>query len=209
MANHKLRETFDVILGGERTTESTPPGPATTKTSPGGTRSSVPGTPSTISSATSSAIPSAEVERFVALAEGGFFFPNFISDYVLRDLSLGEQSVLNRLLRLTQGINVPSGKLRIKDVAEACGISPEFAIRTVESLEEKGLLRILRHNPFTRTVRYRLDVLKQWQGKLVLCAVCHGPIRPQDEMTLVPVARSLRGIQEVPVHNACLEGDPS
>ena len=119
------------------------------------------------------------MERFVALAEGGFFFPNFISDYVLRDLSLGEQSVLNRLLRLTQGINVPSGKLRIKDVAGGRAESaPSLQFAPWRASREKGLLRILRHNPFTRTVRYRLDVLKQWQGKLVLCAVCHGPIPP-------------------------------
>jgi hypothetical protein len=198
MANRKLRETFDVILGGDRVTAQPAPA-ARSRAEPAGAAGEAPRPPS---------IPAADLDRYVALAEGGFFYPNFVSDFLLRDLSLGEQSVFNRLLRLTQGVDGPPGKLRIADVADACGITPEFAARTVDSLQEKRLMRVVRLNPFTRAVRYRLDVLKQWQGKLVLCAVCHGPIRRDEEKTLVPVSRSSHGIQEIPVHRRCLHGDP-
>jgi hypothetical protein len=203
--NHKLRETFDVILGGERVDEA-PPLPAPEDA--GAPRTS-PGAPGPQSRTTQRTIRSQEVNRYVTLAEGGFFYPNFISDYLMRELSLGEQSVLNRLLRLTQGVEDPADRLRIHDVAAACGITPELAASTLESLQEKGLMRVMRQNPFTRSIRYRLDVLKQWQGKLVLCAVCHGSILPGQEASLVPIARSARGIQEVPVHDRCLDGDPA
>lgn len=197
MANQKLRETFDVILGQESGSESRAGDRKIPVDDSGaGATREVP------------VLPSHEVDRFVSLAEGGFFYPNFISDYLMQDLSLGEQSVFNRLLRLTQGMNRLSGKLRVKDVADACGITPELAARTLESLQEKGLMKVVRNNPFTRSIRYRLDVLKQWQGKLLLCAVCHGPIGPEDARILVPVARSMNGIQEVPVHADCLKGDP-
>ena len=197
MVNRKLRETFDVILGGKRTTADPPPDPSQDTARIAGTDEAPPPT-----------IPAAELDRYVVLAEGGFFYPNFISDYVMRDLSLGEQSVFNRLLRLTQGVDGPSGKLRLEEVAEACGVTPEFALRTVQSLQDKGLMRVFRLNPFTRCIRYRLDVLKQWQGKLVLCAVCHAPIRPGEDKAMTPVARSSRGVQEVPVHRRCLQGEP-
>ncbi len=211
MANQKLRETFDVILGQE---SDSGPGiesrnetrnETTSEDRVHSVQDSGTGAGSTREIPT---LPSHEVDRFVSLAEGGFFYPNFISDYLMQDLSLGEQSVFNRLLRLSQGMNRLSGKLKVKDVAEACGISPAFAARTLESLQEKGLMRVVRNNRFTRSIRYRLDVLKQWQGKLVLCAVCHGPISPEDARTLLPVARSVNGIQEVPVHVDCLTGDP-
>ncbi|MBN2490105.1 MAG: hypothetical protein JXQ29_04570 [Planctomycetes bacterium] len=206
MANRKLRETFEVILGAQRVTgqPAAAAAPAVAAqpdaaTRPAAEPSAAPRPP---------VIPSAELDRYVALAEGGFFFPNFISDFLLRDLSLGEQSVFNRLLRLTQGLDGPAGNLRIRDVADACGITPEFAARAVESLQEKKLLNAVRLHPFSRSIRYRLDVLKQWQGKLVLCAVCHGPIRPGEEKALVAVARSAQGTQEVPVHRRCLRGEP-
>jgi len=203
--NHKLRETFDVILGGERIDEA--PAPLTPEKARSPLNPDGPeGSPAEPARRT---IRSDEVHRYVTLAEGGFFYPNFISDYLMRDLSLGEQSVLNRLLRLTQGVDGPAGRLRIHDVAAACGITPELAASTVESLQEKGLMRVVRQNPFTRSIRYRLDVLKQWQGRLVLCAVCHGSILPDQEASLVPIARSARGIQEVPVHDRCLDGDPA
>ena len=206
MANQKLRETFDVILGqeagSESDLESRIESTGDERDCPVRETGAEPGPTREIPT-----LPSHEVDRFVSLAEGGFFYPNFISDYLMPDLSLGEQSVFNRLLRLSQGMNRLSGKLKVNDVAEACGITPAFAARTLESLQEKGLMRVVRNNRFTRSIQYRLDVLKQWQGKLVLCAVCHGPIGPEDARTLVPVARSVNGIQEVPVHVDCLKGE--
>jgi len=196
--NQKLRDTFDVILGGERTTQDLKPASVKTATSPQESDSGLRAT----------SIPSGEVDRFVSLAEGGFFYPNFVSDYMMKDLSLGEQSVFNRLLRLTQGLDRLSGKLKIKDVADACGITPDFAARSIQSLQEKGLMRVIRHNPFSRSIRYRLDVLKQWQGKLLLCAICHGTIGPEDERVRIPVARSGQSIQEVLAHAGCLQGEP-
>jgi hypothetical protein len=203
MSSDKLRETFDVILGGERAAPSARPPAAGAVAAPvrafAGSEADDPPT-------SGREIPSLEADRYIALAEGGFFYPNIISDYVMRDLSLGEQSVFHRLLRLSQGLDTVSDKVRIPDVAEACGLTPEFTARAMRSLQEKGLLHVVRHHRLSRSVRYKLDVLKQWQGKLVLCAVCHGPIRPEEEHRLVEVARSSRGCQEVPIHERCLDG---
>lgn len=212
MSNQKLRETFDVILGGGRSTAAPPPAAP-----PAGSNGEAPaaerqaprfeGSDPGATAYPGREIPALEVDRYIALAEGGFFYPNIISDYVMRDLSLGEQSVFHRLLRLSQGLDTVSDKVRIPDVADACGLTPEFTARAMRSLQEKGLLQVVRHHRLNRSVRYKLDVLKQWQGKLVLCAVCHGPIRPDEAHSLVPVARSSRGRQEVPIHQRCLQGE--
>ena len=98
--------------------------------------------------------------------------------------------------------------MRLEDVADACGITPEFAARAIESLQEKGVLRMLKRNPFSKSTSFRLDVTTRWRGKVVLCAVCHGPIRDDDGYVAIPVARSRAGQQHVPAHRDCLHGEP-
>lgn len=233
--NQKLRETFDVIFGGEDGSSAAKPArsgsakdrPAARRSAPdeaprlsGGPerseRKRQRRTTATTESETAAfedgegprsprpGLPADDVNRFVAQAEGGFFYPNFISDYLMRDLSLGEQAVFNRLLRLSQGIDEPTGKMKVRDVAEACGVTVEFAAKTIKSLQEKGIIRVLKRNPFTRSVPFQLDVMKRWGGQLVLCAVCHGPIRAGHHYVSVEIAKTERGVQEVLAHGRCV-----
>lgn len=158
----KLRETFDMILGGG---EGPPPDTATD-------------------------------------AAGGFFCPNFVSDYVVRELSLAEQSVFFRLLRLVQGGADPA-PVTVEAVAAACGLTPALALRALESLAGRGLLRLLKA-PLRKGYRVRLRLSGAALG---LCAVCHAPLDGEETLTLA-VARSARGVQTLRLHRRCLAGDP-
>lgn len=207
MSNEKLRETFNTIFGAEMGGSE----PAETARMPAAEAA-----PDVTTDAGDDTRPPrrarahalSDIRRYVAEPEGGFFYPNFLSDYLMRELSLGEQAVFNRLLRMTQTFDEGVGRMRLDDVADACGITPEFAARAIESLQEKGVLRMLKRNPFSKSTSFRLDVTTRWRGKIVLCAVCHAPIRDDDGYVAIPVARSRSGQQHVPAHRECLHGEP-
>ena len=81
------------------------------------------------------------VEEWVRVApECVVVFPTYVSDLVLRNLSLAEQAVLLRMLRLSGGIGRATDRTRPREIAKACGLRPSLAGAVIRSLAEKGLV---------------------------------------------------------------------
>ena len=139
---------------------------------------------------------------------GVFLLPTYISDLVLRNLSLAEQSVLVRLIRLGGGLGRPTPRTRQVEIARACGLRPALVGAVIRSLAEKGLVARSRRNPLTRSARYRVELPPTLEKTLRVCSVCHELIDEEEESWL-PAPLSLRpdgSYQYVSAHAGCIEG---
>jgi len=191
--SNKLEETFRIILGDQSPRAPAEPPPPVEARPP--------------------EEQEVEIEREEGAAppeaRGGYFYPSYLSDYLMRNLSLGEQSIFHRFYRLARGFGRDSQRVTLKGLGEACGVSPTFAASIVASLEKKGLVRVVRRNPLTRSAVYRLQLPVEIRERLLLCAVCHGLIEEGQAWQSYPFARAKDGTcSRVPCHNDCARGGP-
>ncbi|MBI1851275.1 MAG: hypothetical protein HYR85_13120 [Planctomycetes bacterium] len=148
-------------------------------------------------------------ERIVRHAKGAYLVPNYVSDYLLKNLSLGEQAVFNRLFRLSAGFYKKTEPITIRALGEACGLSPKFTATIVRSLAGKRLMKVILVNPLTKKVRLKLVLPAEVEKKIVLCGVCHELILEDEPWKNYPIARPVRGrAQAVVAHERCVEGEP-
>src|SRR5262249_34109168 len=135
--------------------------------------------------------------------------PNYVSDYLLKNLSLGEQVLFTRLYRLCGGLQKKSDGLTVLELAEGVGLNPKFAATIIKSLVDKRLLKVIWSNPILKKVRFKLMLPKEIDRKIVLCAVCHDLIHSEEDWLYYPIARSVKGrVHAVVAHRACVEGEP-
>jgi hypothetical protein len=73
-------------------------------------------------------------------------FPNDLSDRVMRTLELSDQSVLNRLYRLTRGFHQETCKVSKESLAEACNLHSRQIPRSTKRLVARGLIEIVGHD---------------------------------------------------------------
>jgi hypothetical protein len=148
-------------------------------------------------------------ERIVRHANGAYLVPNYVSDYLLKNLSLGEQAVFNRLFRLSAGFYKKTEPITIRALGDACGLSPKFTATIVRSLAAKRLVKVILVNPITKKVRLKLVLPSEVEKKVVLCGVCHELILDDETWKTYPVARPVRGrAQAIIAHERCVEGEP-
>jgi hypothetical protein len=88
-------------------------------------------------------------------------FPNDLSDRVMRTLELSDQSVLNRLYRLTRGFHQEICKVSKESLAEACNLHSRQIPRSTKRLVARGLIEIVGHDtahpdPRQRGTIYRI-----------------------------------------------------
>jgi hypothetical protein len=88
-------------------------------------------------------------------------FPNDLSDRVMRTLELSDQSVLNRLYRLTRGFHQETCKVSKESLAEACNLHSRQIPRSTKRLVARGLIEIVGHDtahpdPRQRGTIYRI-----------------------------------------------------
>lgn len=72
--------------------------------------------------------------------------PNGISDRIMKTLELSDQSVLNRLYRLTWGFHRDTCKVSKESLAEACNIHPRQVPRSTKRLAARGLIEVIGHD---------------------------------------------------------------
>jgi hypothetical protein len=148
-------------------------------------------------------------EHLVRYAKGAYLVPNYVSDYLLKNLSLGEQAVFNRLFRLSAGFYKKTEPITIRALGEACGLSPKFTATIVKSLATKRLVKVILANPLTKKVRLKLVLPSEVDKKIVLCGVCHELILEEDEWRAYPIARPVKDrAQAIVAHTRCVEGEP-
>lgn len=150
-----------------------------------------------------------ENEKIVKYASGMYLCPNYVSDYLLKNLSLGEQVVFVRLYRLAGGLQKKTEGMTVSELAESVGLNPKFTATIIKSLVDKGLVKVIWTNPFLKKVRFKLTLQKEIEKKIVLCAVCHDLIHAEENWLYYPIARSAKGrVHAVVAHRNCVEGDP-
>jgi len=150
-----------------------------------------------------------EVEAWVRAAKGAYLVPNYVSDYLMKNLSLGEQSVFNRLYRLSRGFNRRTEAITVRHLAESCGLNPKLTANIIKSLASKRLLRIIYSNPFTKKVKFKLVLPKEVEQRLILCGVCHHLILEDERWGYFPITKPVRGkAQAVVAHLECVDGEP-
>jgi hypothetical protein len=150
-----------------------------------------------------------EVESYVKCAKGGYLVPNYVSDYLMKNLSLGEQSVFHRLYRLSRGFNRRTEPITVRHLAESCGLNAKLTANIIKSLASKRLLRIIYSNPFTKKVKFKLVLPKEVEQRIILCGVCHNLILEDESWAYFPITRPDRGrSQAVVAHLECVDGEP-
>ncbi len=149
------------------------------------------------------------IERAVRYATGTHLVPNYVSDYLLKNLSLGEQAVFSRLFRLSAGFYKKTEPITIRSLGEACGLSPKFTATIVKSLATKRLVRVILVNPLTKKVRLKLVLPSEVEKKIVLCGVCHDLILEDEPWRTYPISRPVKNrAQAIVAHARCVEGEP-
>jgi hypothetical protein len=150
-----------------------------------------------------------EVESYVKCAKGAYLVPNYISDYLMKNLSLGEQSVFSRLYRLSRGFNRRTEAITVRHLAESCGLNAKLTANIIKSLASKRLLRIIYSNPFTKKVKFKLVLPREVEQRIVLCGVCHTLILEDEEWTYYPITKPQKGrAQAIVAHKHCVDGPP-
>jgi hypothetical protein len=150
-----------------------------------------------------------DVDTFVKCAKGAYLVPNYVSDYLMKNLSLGEQSVFNRLYRLSRGFNRRTEPITVRHLAESCGLNAKLTANIIKSLASKRLLRIIYSNPFTKKVKFKLVLPKEVEQRIILCGVCHNLILEDEEWTYFPITKPEKGrSQAVVAHLECVDGKP-
>ena len=148
-------------------------------------------------------------EHQIRHASGAYLVPNYVSDYLLKNLSLGEQAVFNRLFRLSAGFYKKTEPITIRALGDACGLSPKFTATIVKSLATKRLVKVILVNPITKKVRLKLVLPGEVDKKIVLCGVCHELILEDEKWRTYPISRPIRGrAQAIVAHTRCVEGEP-
>jgi len=138
-----------------------------------------------------------------------YLCPNYVSDYLLKNLSLGEQVVFVRLYRLAGGLQKKTEGLTVGELAESVGLNPKFTATIIKSLVDKGLVKVIWTNPFLKKVRFKLTLQKEIEKKIVLCAVCHDLIHAEEDWLYYPIAKSAKGrVHAVVAHRGCVDGEP-
>ena len=161
------------------------------------------GAPSFVDASTS------DVEHFVKLAKGAFLVPNYVSDYLMKNLSLGEQSVFIRLYRLSRGFHRKTEPITVRNLAESCGLNPKLTANIIKALASKRLLKIIYSNPFTKKVKFKLVLPREVEQKMVVCGVCHNLITEEEEWKYYPITVPVSGkSQAIAAHVDCVEGSP-
>jgi len=149
------------------------------------------------------------VERFVKLAKGAYLVPNYVSDYLMKNLSLGEQSVFHRLYRLSRGFHKKTEPITVRSLAESCGLSPKLTANIIKALASKRILKIIYSNPFTKKVKFKLVLPREVEQKMVVCGICHNLILDDEEWKYYPITVPVNGrSQAVAGHVECVEGEP-
>jgi len=147
--------------------------------------------------------------RVVTTSKGSYLVPNYVSDYLLKNLSLAEQSVFNRLYRVSAGFWRKSDPLTIGDLAESCGLNAKFTATVIKSLVSKKLVKVIWGNPLSRKVRFKLILPREVEKRIVLCGVCHDLIHEEEEWEYYPIARTLDDrVQTIVAHLRCVPGEP-
>jgi hypothetical protein len=143
-------------------------------------------------------------------AQGVIAMPTYISDLVMKNLSLTEQSVFHRLFRLAGGLIRPTPRIRPSHIGQACGLRPRLVAAAVRGLVEKGLVTISRRNPLTGSARFSIGLPATVSKTGRICCVCHGLIDETDRSRpWLPVPLSIQtdgAYQYVAAHSACIEG---
>lgn len=151
----------------------------------------------------------AEVERYVKLAKGSYLVPNYVSDYLMKNLSLGEQSVFHRLYRLSRGFHRKTEPITVRNLAESCGLNPKLTANIIKALASKRLLKIIYSNPFTKKVKFKLVLPREVEQKMVICGVCHNLIMEDETWQYFPITKPENGrSQAITAHESCVEGVP-
>ncbi len=150
-----------------------------------------------------------EVERFVKLAKGAYLVPNYVSDYLMKNLSLGEQSVFQRLYRLSRGFHRKTEPITVRALADACGLNPKLTANIIKALASKRILKIIYSNPFTKKVKFKLVLPREVEQKMVVCGICHNLILDDEEWKYFPITVPVNGrAQAIAAHEDCVEGRP-
>ncbi len=154
-------------------------------------------------------VSEADVERYVKLAKGSYLVPNYVSDYLMKNLSLGEQSVFHRLYRLSRGFHRKTEPITVRNLAESCGLNPKLTANIIKALASKRLLKIIYSNPFTKKVKFKLVLPREVEQKMVICGVCHNLIMEDETWQYYPITKPENGrSQAITAHESCVEGSP-
>ncbi len=165
--------------------------------------------PNAPGSLASSIASETQVERYVKLAKGAYLVPNYVSDYLMKNLSLGEQSVFHRLYRLSRGFHRKTEPITVRNLAESCGLNPKLTANIIKALASKRLLKIIYSNPFTKKVKFKLVLPREVEQKMVICGVCHNLIMEDETWQYFPITKPENGrSQAVTAHTDCVEGAP-
>jgi hypothetical protein len=151
------------------------------------------------------------VEAWAQVAPRGVVaMPTYVSDLVVKNLSLAEQSVFHRLFRLSGGFHRSTARVRPADIGKACGLRATLVTAAIRSLAEKGLVVARRRNPLTGSARYVITLPDLIEKTLRVCGVCHRLIEDEEgEAGWLPVPISLKpdgSYQFVDAHAECMEG---
>lgn len=149
-----------------------------------------------------------QVERYIKLAKGAYLVPNYVSDYLMKNLSLGEQSVFNRLYRLSRGFHKKTEPITVRNLADSCGLNPKLTANIIKALASKRILKIIYSNPFTKKVKFKLVLPREVEQKMIVCGVCHNLIMDDEEWKYFPITVPVSGrAQAISAHVECVEGE--